>query len=223
MISPNHSGPREVGAMVKGNEMLGWWRVFGMVAWLTCLTSCGSGPKLPNLPTDAKILAFGDSLTYGTGANPEQSYPAVLQGLIGREVVNVGIPGEISADGLARLPGVLDEVQPKLLILCHGGNDFLKNLGEQGAANNVRAMIRLAQERGIGVVLIGVPKFGILFSPPTFYGQIAEEFGIPFEPDTLSQIIRDNALKSDSVHPNGAGYRLLAEAVAARLRAAGAI
>lgn len=209
--------------MLNMNPLLGWWRVLGMLAWLACLSGCGSGPKLPVLPADAKVLAFGDSLTFGTGANPDQSYPAVLQGLIGREVVNRGIPGEISADGLARLPDVLDEVQPRLLILCHGGNDFLRNLGEKGAADNVRAMIRLAQARGIGVMLIAVPKFGLVFSPPEFYEQIAEESGLPIEPGTLSKIIRDNDLKADAVHPNGRGYRLLAEAVAERLRAAGAI
>lgn len=199
------------------------WRMMVLVMWLAFLAGCGSGPKLPKLPTDAKVLAFGDSLTFGTGANTDQSYPAVLQGLIGREVVNAGIPGEISADGLERLPGVLDEVQPKLLILCHGGNDFLRNLGDKGAADNVRAMAKLARERGISVVLIAVPKFGIMFSPPEFYEQIAQELGLPVVPDTLSQIIRDNALKSDQVHPNGQGYRLLADAVAERLRAAGAI
>jgi lysophospholipase L1-like esterase len=209
--------------MLKLNRVPGWWRLLGMLAWLTCFSGCGSGVKLPVLPADAKVLAFGDSLTFGTGADPDQSYPAVLQGLIGREVVNAGIPGEISADGLARLPGVLDEVQPKLLILCHGGNDFLRNLGEPGAADNVRAMIRLAQERGIGVMLIAVPKFGLMFSPPEFYERIAEESGLPIEPDTLSRIIRDNDLKADAVHPNGRGYRLLAESVAERLRAAGAV
>lgn len=205
------------------HAMPGLWRMVGLVVWLACLTACGSGPKLPKLPAAAKVLAFGDSLTFGTGANPDQSYPAVLQGLISREIINAGIPGEISADGLARLPEFLDQYQPALLILCHGGNDFLRNLDEQRAADNVRAMVKLAQERGIGVVLIAVPKFGITFSPPEFYAAIGEEFGFPVVPDTLSQIIRDNALKADPVHPNAQGYRLLAEAVAAQLKAAGAI
>lgn len=198
---------------------------FGLVLVLlvSLLAGCGSRAKLPPLPPEAKVLAFGDSLTYGTGANPEQSYPAVLQGLISREIINAGIPGEISADGLARLPEFLDQYQPALLILCHGGNDFLRNLGEQGAADNVRAMVKLAQDRGIGVVLIAVPKFGITFAPPEFYAAIGKELSIPVVPDMLSQIIRDNALKADPVHPNAQGYRLLAEAVAAQLKAAGAI
>ncbi len=194
-----------------------------MLVLLLFLAACGSRAKSPPLPADAKVLAFGDSLTFGTGAVPEQSYPAVLQGLIGREIVNAGVPGETSAEGLARLPDLLDEHQPALLILCHGGNDFLRNLAEKGVAANVRAMVELARERGIGVVLIAVPKFGLTLSPPEFYETIAEEFSLPAEMDTLSRIIRDRELKSDTVHPNAAGYRLLAEAVAERLRAAGAI
>lgn len=198
-------------------------KFISLILSLLLLAACGSGAKLPRLPADAKVLAFGDSLTFGTGAPSGQSYPAILRELIGREVINAGIPGEVSAEGLERLPGILDEVQPKLLILCHGGNDFLRNLGEQQVADNLRAMVRMARERGIAVVLIAVPKFGLLLSPSEIYGRIAEEFGIPYEPGTLSRIIRDNALKADAVHPNGEGYKMLAEAVAGVLKEAGAI
>lgn len=191
--------------------------------WLALAVGCGSGTKLPALPAEARILAFGDSLTYGTGADPEQSYPAVLQGLIGHEVINAGVPGEVSAEGLARLPALLDEYQPQLLILCHGGNDFLRGLGKEAAADHIRAMVRLAGERAIAVILIAVPEFGIWPSPPEFYRKIAEEYGLAYEDETLSRIIRDAALKSDAVHPNAQGYRKLAEALAEVLRKAGAV
>ena len=113
------------------------------------LSACGpSGVKLAKLPGDAVVLAFGDSLTFGTGTTPEKSYPAVLESRIGRKVVAAGIPGEVSAAGLERLPEVLDEVKPRLLILCHGGNDMLRKLNLQQAADNIRAMVRLARSRG---------------------------------------------------------------------------
>jgi lysophospholipase L1-like esterase len=162
-------------------------------------------------------------LTFGTGANSQASYPAVLQLLINREIVNAGVPGEVSGAGLERLAGVLDEVQPTLLLLCHGGNDFLRNLGEQQAAANIRAMIQLARERRVAVVLIAVPKFGILLSPAEFYGKIGEELDIPVETGTLSRIVRDSSLKADAVHPNEKGYRLLAESLASLLKSSGAI
>ena len=198
------------------------------IAALSCvalaLAACGgSAPKLAKLPADAVVLAFGDSLTFGTGAQPEASYPAVLEKLIERTVWSAGVPGETSAAGLARLPSALDYYQPRLLILCHGGNDFLRQLGDAQAAENLRAMIRLARQRGIDVALIGVPKPGLLPSPPDFYAAIAKEFGLPYEEAALKTIMRDNELKSDLAHPNARGYAKLAEAVAALLKKSGAL
>ena len=190
----------------------------------TALAGCGGGTaKLPQLPADAVVLAFGDSLTFGTGAQPEASYPAVLEQLIGRKVWSAGVPGEVSAAGLARLPSALDYYQPRLLILCHGGNDFLRKLGDAQAAENLRAMIRLAKAQGIDVVLIAVPKPGLLPSPPDFYAEIAKEFGLPHEDSALKTILRDNELKSDIAHPNAKGYAKLAQAVAALLKKSGAL
>jgi len=188
------------------------------------LVGCGSGvPKLKPLPPDAVILAFGDSLTYGTGATAEESYPAVLQTLVGRTVIRSGIPGEATAESLERLPDVLDEYSPSLMILCIGGNDFLRQLGEQQAADNIRAMIRLAKEKGVEVVLVGVPKFGLMLKPAKFYQQIADEFNIPNEDGIMHKILVSRDLKSDEIHPNAKGYRLFAEEVALLLKKAGAV
>lgn len=190
---------------------------------LALLSSCGQKAKLPPLATDAVVLAFGDSLTYGTGAREDESYPAQLAGIVGRRVVREGIPGEVSAAGLARLPAVLDEHRPKLLLLCHGGNDFLRRLPKAQAAANVRAMIRLARERGVEVLLIGTPEPGFTVTPPEFYGEIAGEFRIPYEGDVVGKVLRDASLKSDQIHPNARGYRLIAERIAELLRKSGAI
>jgi lysophospholipase L1-like esterase len=187
------------------------------------LSGCGQKAKLPPLASDAVLLAFGDSLTYGTGAREEESYPAQLALLAGRKVVRAGVPGEVSTAGLARLPGILDEHQPRLLLLCHGGNDFLRRMSKSAAADNVRSMIRLARSRGIEVVLIGTPEPGFTVSPPEFYAEIAKEFGIPYEGDVIGKVLRDGSLKSDQVHPNALGYKLIAERVAALLKRSGAI
>ena len=192
-------------------------------AVLFIASGCGQKAKLPPLAADAVLLAFGDSLTYGTGAREEESYPAQLATLVGRKVVREGIPGELSAAGLARLPAALDQHQPRLLLLCHGGNDFLRRLPKAEAAANVRSMIRLAKERGIEVLLIGTPEFGFTVTPPAFYGEIAKEFHIPYEGDVIGKVLRDGSLKSDQVHPNAQGYRLIAERVAELLRKSGAI
>jgi len=206
------------------NGMTQLLRACFLLLFVFALAGCGgSTPKLSKLSADAVVLAFGDSLTFGTGAQAETSYPAVLEQLIGRTVVSAGVPGEVSAAGLERLAAALDEHQPALLILCHGGNDFLRKLGDAQAAENLRAMIRLARQRGINVVLIAVPKPGLLPSPPDFYADIAKEFGLPYEEAALTAILRDKELKSDVAHPNAKGYARLAEAVAALLKKSGAI
>lgn len=196
------------------------------VLWVAAafLAGCGgSKTKLEKLDSSAVILAFGDSLTYGTGATPAESYPAILERSIGRKVVNAGVPGETSGQGLERLPEVLDEVKPKLLILCHGGNDFLRRLDDAKAASNLREMIRLARSKGIPVVLLATPKPGLAPSIPAFYGELAMELGVPFEEGVIRTVLFDNALKSDMVHPNGAGYAQIAAAVEKVLKKSGAI
>ena len=179
--------------------------------------------KLHPLPKNAVILAFGDSLTYGTGATPGKSYPAVLEKLAFRKVINAGIPGETTAWGLARLPALLEKHRPSLLILCHGANDLIQGLGERQAADNIREMIRLARKHGAQVLLVGVPYPGRFASLPPFYETIAGEFDLPFAGDPLSRVLVDPSLKSDFIHPNARGYRVMAETVATVLRENGAL
>jgi acyl-CoA thioesterase-1 len=191
----------------------------GLLVLAAVLAGCGkSAPRLAPLAADAVVLAFGDSLTFGTGAAAAQSYPAELERLSGRKVVSAGVPGEVSASGLARLPAVLDRVRPQLLILCHGGNDILRKLDSTALAGNLRAMVRLARDRGVPVVLIAVPKPGLFPSANPLYAEIAAEFGLPIETDVLAEVLTDNALKSDPIHPNARGYTRLAERVTELLR-----
>jgi lysophospholipase L1-like esterase len=201
-------------------------RAFVVFALVTAaaLAGCGpSYPKLPRLEANAVVLAFGDSLTYGTGATPADAYPAALERLIGRKVVAAGVPGEISAEGLERLPRLLEEAKPALLILCHGGNDFLRKLGEDEAARNVRAMAKLAREQGVAVLLLATPKPGFGVSKVKFYEEIGRELAIPVETEVLADVLGSSKLKSDLVHPNAEGYRRIAEAVAKVLKKAGAL
>ena len=188
------------------------------------LTACGgSKTKIGKLDRNAVVLAFGDSLTFGTGAGTGESYPAVLGRSTGLKVVNAGVPGETSAEGLERLPDVLDEVKPQLLILCHGGNDFLRKMDDGGVASNVRAMIRLAKEKSIPVVLLATPKFGIPPSVPALYAEVAAGEGIAFEEAAMKDVLFNSSLKSDLVHPNGKGYAQIAAAIEKLLRRSGAL
>lgn len=124
---------------------------------LLCLQAC-SGPKLEPLAADAEILAFGDSLTYGKGVNSGEDYPAALAELSGRYVINAGVSGETTAQGLIRLGVQLMEHSPDLLILLEGGNDFLRNTPPDVAKANLAKMIELANSYSIPLLLIAVPE-----------------------------------------------------------------
>jgi lysophospholipase L1-like esterase len=195
-------------------------------ALLAAVLSTGCGEKVPRVPAvgpNEVIVAFGDSLTYGTGAAESESYPAVLAQLIGRKVVRAGVPGELTAQGLVRLPQVIEEHQPALVIVCLGGNDMLRKLDEAQIRGNLRQIIRTIRDRGASVVLVGVPRPALLTSAAAFYGELAKEHRIPYEGKILNHIMHQLELKSDPIHPNAKGYRRMAEAIADLLREAGAV
>jgi len=190
------------------------------------ISACDNKPDLVfnKLSQEAIIRAFGDSLTYGSGASKGANYPGVLSVLSAHTVINAGIPGEISSNGLSRLPALLDKHQPELLILIHGGNDMLRKIPQQQTSDNLKQMISEAQQRNIKVVMLGVPKFNLfLLSSSEIYQQVAEEYKVPVDLESLPHILSDNALKSDTIHPNDQGYRLMAENIYELLVEAGAL
>lgn len=191
---------------------------------LLLVSACGSKEvKLSALPPDAVVLAFGDSLTFGTGAPPGQSYPDALQASIKRKVVNAGVPGETSEQGLKRLPQVLAQTRPRLVILCHGGNDILRRVDPDVTYSNITEMITLARKQGAEVVLIGVPKPKLIPETAALYKTISEKMKVPLEGEIVLDVLRDRDLKSDYIHPNAAGYVRLAAGIESLLRKYGAV
>ena len=158
----------------------------------------GKVPPLPQLGANDVIVAFGDSLTYGTGAGENESYPAVLAQLTGHRVVGAGVPGEITAQALQRLPEVLAEHKPRIVIVCLGGNDMLRKLADADTISNLRTIVRDVKASGAAVVLVGVPRPALLTSAPKFYEEIAKEFGIPYEGAIVTSVLYQRELKSDT-------------------------
>ncbi|WP_424565573.1 GDSL-type esterase/lipase family protein [Sulfurimonas sp.] len=164
------------------------------------------------LKEDSVILAFGDSLTNGFGAGYEFSYPKYMERKTGLKVINAGVDGEFSYEGLARLPKLLKH-KPDLVILCHGGNDILNKLSSEELKSNLLAMVRLIQNSGAKVLLVGVPDFSLFsFSTHDIYGEVADETDILLEDEVLTHIELNRSLKSDYVHPNEKGYEKMADA-----------
>ncbi len=203
-------------------RMLASWL---LIVSLSLLAACDDSDRtsLRNLPEDAVILAFGDSLTYGAGADHQtESYPAVLAELSGRTVINAGIPGEVSSEGLARMETLLAQYQPQLVLLCHGGNDLIRKLSETALKQNLTEMVKLIRGQGAEVVMLAVPKPGLFLKPAPLYQEVAQALQVPLESNIIADIESDTALKSDPIHPNADGYRLLAEGVHKMLSHAGA-
>ena len=199
-------------------------RWLSVLAALFFLPACPSkSPQLPRVESNDVILAFGDSLTFGTGAAETESYPAVLSGLIGRNVVRAGVPGEVTAQGLQRLPSALALHKPKIVLLCLGGNDMLRKIDDKVIVVNLREMIQLIRRQGAAVVLLGVPKPALFGGAAKIYGELANDLGVPYEGDTITSVLRDPGLKSDLIHPNAQGYRKIAEGIAALLKESGAL
>ena len=180
---------------------------------LITLAACGSDqPKNAAIPQGATVLVLGDSLSYGTGANAGEDYPSLIAKAMNWNIVNAGVPGDTTAGGLARLPDLLNQHQPKLLIVELGGNDFLRRLPQDQTIANLKSILSLSKAQGISTVLVAIPEFNVLLaavgnlSDHTMYETIAEETATPLITEVFSDVLSDKALKADEVHPNAQGY-----------------
>lgn len=187
------------------------------------LTACSDSGQLTPLSKHDVIVAFGDSLTEGVGTDKANAYPAVLEELIGQGVINAGISGETTAQGLTRFEKTLEDYQASLVILLEGGNDILRNHPAAQTKQNLAEMIKIAQAHNIQVLLVGVPQKQLFSDTAPFYLELAEEYQVPLEAEIVSDLLRSPQYKSDPIHLNAAGYRKLAEGLYQRLIDEGAI
>ena len=197
--------------------------VFGVALTLTfTLGGCKNQPPHTALAPGATVLALGDSLTYGTGAAEQTSYPALLELVSGWQVINAGVPGETAAEGCARLPGLIEEHRPQLVLVLLGGNDFLRRMPDQGVIDAPQRCIESARSGNAAVVLISVPRFsvtGIANTP--LYEEAGRTWNVPVIESGLASLLARSAMRSDAVHLNAAGYREMAMTVAEGLRVQG--
>jgi acyl-CoA thioesterase-1 len=198
-----------------------------VAACAVVLAACGRRRKMDSVPAGAVVVALGDSLTWGTGATPETSYPAVLAGLTGWQVVNAGVPGDTSAGALARLAALLQAHAPRLVIVSIGGNDFLRRLPPAQTRANIRAICREAAAGGAQVLLVGIPELSMLaalarsLGDHPMYEELAAELKMPLHGGGWASVLSDAALRSDAIHANVKGYEAFARGLAARARELG--
>lgn len=178
-----------------------------------------TGANYKNLPPVATgpWIAFGDSLTAGVGGSEGRDYPALLSQDLGVPIQNLGIPGNTTKDGLGRLDQAY-ELQPRVVLLCLGGNDGLRSLPKGETFANLGMIIEGFQQRGTFVVLIGVHSASILDNNAKEFKKLAKEKGAFYVPDILSGVLGNPSLMSDYIHPNDSGYQKIAERLSKILR-----
>jgi lysophospholipase L1-like esterase len=164
-------------------------------------------------PQGVAIVAFGDSLTAGYQMGAGDSYPEQLSARLGRPILNRGLSGDSTAEGLARLERDVLGESPRIVIVGLGANDMLRRQPIDPAFANLRAMVDRIHARGALVVLLGVDGPRMYGDWDGRYRQLARETGCVFVPDLLDGVIGDPALMYDQVHPNAQGYAKIAERI----------
>ena len=194
---------------------------------LLVLAACSRKVKLSPLAAGSTVLAFGDSVTYGTGAQPGEDWPTLLAAMSGWRIVNAGVPGDTAEAGKERIRGLLGELKPALVIVEIGGNDFLRRRPAPVVREDVRSIVRQAKVAGAQVVLVAVPELSLLGAltrrpdDAALYAEIGRDEQVPVIADVFSDILARPELCADQIHPNAAGYRKMAEGIAAALRGFG--
>jgi len=172
-----------------------------------------------NINSDGKnIICFGDSITFGFGASPGQSYPDFLAQKIDFPVINAGVDGDDTTQALFRIYSDVLSREPLLVIIEFGGNDFLRGIPVEKTAANIEEMIRQIKEAGAMIALMELSRREIMREYSEMMRALARKHGCILIPEVLDRIIADPSLKSDFVHPNAQGYKVIAERVYRRIR-----
>ena len=215
-----------------------WLIAISLIAMSTLLTCCrqpDSAPKPapkvsieasppPSFLTDPRpvIACFGDSITAGFGLDPGQSFPALLQQDLDRHalnqrgyryrVANLGVSGDTTQDGLARLPLLLAE-KPAIVVLELGANDGLRGLPVSVTENNLAEIIQAIQKAGARVLLAGMtlpPNYGPAYIRKfeAVYSSLAARYQLAWIPFLLAGVGGNaDLMQRDGLHPNAGGAR----------------
>lgn len=199
---------------MKKSVMIGLGAIFVVLI----VVFLSGGPKITNYPTkEGPIVAFGDSLVYGTGSTPGNDFVSILSRRLGEPIENLGLPGRTTEMGFEALGEVLER-SPRITLMLLGGNDYLRKVPIDETFYNLREMIEALQKQGSLVVLLGV-RGGLLNDRfDSYFEDLAEETGSLYVSDVLDGLLADSQYMSDAIHPNDAGYARIAERVYEAMR-----
>lgn len=181
------------------------------IACFLIFRSSDNGWEIKNRPLSvSRIVCFGDSLTFGTGASEGRDYPSVLEKLTGVEVINAGVPGNTTENALERVDEDVLAYEPDVVLITLGGNDLKNRVGEPTARANLTTIIQRIQASGAMVILGGIeiPLYGKGFAD--MYQSVGEQTGSVLISNIFEGIFGNPKMMSDYIHPNDKGYEVMA-------------
>ena len=164
------------------------------------------------------IVVFGDSLSYGQGAGRDESYPALLEQSLGRPVINLGRNGETAVGAAGRIAEALAE-EPYMVLLEFGGNDLMRSVPFERTVSAMEQMVDAVQAAGAVAVIVDTGGSSLTGRYSRAYQKIARQKGAAFVPGILDGIFGKRGLMSDQIHPNAAGYKIIAEKIEKEIKA----
>lgn len=187
----------------------------GLVFIIPLVILCGcSKPKICNFDAKgANIVCFGDSITFGYGANAGEDYPTGLARMVKLPVINAGVDGDTTVEALERLENDVLDKEPRLVIVEFGGNDFLKKIPREDTVKNLAQIIERIQQKGSMVALVDISSGFFFQEYRRDFKKLAAEKKAIFIPVLLNKIITNPAMKSDFFHPNARGYQVIARRI----------
>ena len=188
-----------------------------VIALLLC--GCAKAEVKFLTPHQGPVVVIGDSLSVGVGADrPDEGYVALLEKRLGVKIVNKGISGNTTGDGLARLEDDVLAQKPGLVIIELGGNDFLRKAEPAEVFANLEKMIDRIQAQEVPVLLLGIQSSVLRDQHEADFRALAERKGTAYVPNIVADVAGNQALKADPIHPNSAGYVTVADRIEPELR-----
>lgn len=202
-------------------------RIILLVAAIVLAAACGGKAKEAPLPPGSRVLALGDSLTAGNGVASGEAWPDLLAERTGWVVINGGVSGDTSGGALRRLPALLEQHDPLLVLVALGGNDMLRHVPQAETIANLVRILDMIRAQGAKPVLLATPEpsvAGAVFrnlSAADFYRQVADEQQVPMIEDAIADVLSDPQMKGDPLHPNAAGHAQLSQNIFDALKSIG--
>ncbi len=204
---------------------------FSLTCMLMANLATASSPTPNPIQTAKRILIIGDSLTEGLGVKSDETFPAQLEqvlksdGCLDCKVINAGTSGSTSAGARKRLEWQLkSKEKPQILILALGANDGLRGIDAQTTKTNLEEVITLAKAQKIKLLLAGMlvpPNYGTTYSKEfsSIFSELSKKHKLPLIPFLLDGVAGNPQLNlADGIHPNAAGYKIVATAVAKKIK-----